>query len=93
MLFARPLREAEVPVRPDWLDTVDAKPADVDTIRLYDAAPVTVPQVRLSDIGWLSAPLVGVARTGTPGAAITVAKLHAPDQPLMPPTFVAFTSQ
>jgi hypothetical protein len=87
------MSEAEATVRPDWLDTVVAKFAAVDTMRLYDAAPVTVPQLRLSEIGWLTAPLVGAERVGATGAAMIVVKLHAPDQPLVPPIFAAFTSQ
>ncbi len=60
---------------------------------LYDAAPVTAPQLTFSDVGWFTEPLDGDASTGTPGVAMIVVKLHAPDHALVPPTFVAFTSQ
>ena len=91
--MASPLSAAVTPVRPIWLDTVVAKFAAVDTMRLYDVAVADAPQFRLSDIGWLTAPLVGVASVGATGAAMIVVKLHAPDQLLVPPIFAAFTSQ
>ena len=93
MLFAKLLSDTDTPVRPDWLDTVVAKFAAVDTITLYDAAPVTVPQVRVGEVEAFAVPLVGVASVGATGAAMIVVKFHAPDQALIPPTFAAFTSQ
>ena len=81
------------PVRPVWLDTVVAKFAAVDTIRLYDVALATVPQFRAGEVGSLTDATRGVASVGTTGAAMIVVKLHALDQLLMPPTFVALTSQ
>ena len=93
MLFARLLSEAEATVRPVWLDTVVAKLAAVDTIRLYDVAPVTVPQVRVGEIEAFTEPLVGVARAGATGAAMMVVKFQTLDQLLVPPIFVDFTSQ
>ena len=93
MLFARSLSEAEAAVRPVWLDTVVAKFAAVDTMRLYDAALVTVPQVRVGEVEAFDRTTRRGGKNGTPGAAMIVVKLHAPDQALMPPTFAAFTSQ
>ena len=93
MLLAIPITEPEATVRPVWLDTVVAKLAAVDTINVYDAAPVTVPHVNVGEVGSFTVPLVGVASTGIAGVAIIVVKFHAPDQALIPPTFVALTSQ
>ncbi len=93
MLFARPPTVAVRPVIPVWLVTVVPKPDDADTSMLYDAAPVTAPQLTFSDVGWFTEPLDGDASTGTPGVAMIVVKLHAPDHALVPPMFVAFTSQ
>ncbi len=93
MRFARPLSEADTPVRPDWLDTVVAKFDAVDTITLYDVAVADDPQFIVIEIGSLTVPLDGLARVGTAGAAMIVVKLHAPDQPLVPPILAAFTSQ
>ena len=93
LLFARPLREADTPVRPVWLDTVVAKFAAVDTIRLYDAALATVPHVRVGEVRTFTEPLVGVARAGATGAPMMVVKLQTLDQLLVPPAFVDFTSQ
>ena len=87
------LSEADVPVRLDWLDTVVAKFAAVDTMTAYDAAPVTVPQFMVIEVGSFTVPLEGDARAGATGVAMIVVKLHALDQALVPPTFVAFTSQ
>jgi hypothetical protein len=49
----------------------------------------------VSDNGSFVAPLAGDgdAMTGVGGGGGTVMKLHAPDHALVPPTFVAFTSQ
>ena len=91
--MARPLSEADGPVKPVQVDTVVAKIADVDTARLYVAAPVTVPHVRLGEVDAFAVPLVGVARAGATGDAIIVVNCQIPDQALVPALFVAFTSQ
>ena len=41
----------------------------------------------------MPAPFAGKARAGAAGAAMIVVKLHIVDQALVPPIFVAFTSQ
>ncbi len=91
--FARPLSEADTPVRPSWLDTVVAKFDAVDTMTLYDVAVADDPQFMVIEIGSLTVPLDGLARVGIAGAAMIVVKLQAPDQELAPPTFAALTSQ
>ena len=91
--FARPLSEADTPVRPSWLDTVVAKFDAVDTMTLYDVAVADDPQFMVIEIGSLTVPLDGLARAGIAGAAMIVVKLQAPDQELAPPTFAAVTSQ
>ena len=60
---------------------------------LYDAAPVTALHPRFSDVAWFTDPLDGETSVGTAGVAMIVVKLHAPDHELVPPMFVAFTSQ
>jgi hypothetical protein len=92
VLFARPLTDAERPVRLVWLDTVDVKVDDVDTRTWYVAAPVAVPQLRVGEVDWFVALFVGDIRDGVPGIAIVV-KSHTFDQPPVPPAFVALTFQ
>jgi hypothetical protein len=92
-LFARPLTVAESVVRLVWLVTVVAKLVDVDTRTLYDVAPAIVPQLRVNEVDWLTALFVGAASVGAPGVEMTVVKLHTLDHALVPPAFVALTSQ
>jgi hypothetical protein len=80
-------------VKPTWLDTVVAKVEAVAIRILYVAAPVTEPQLMVGEVGWLTEPLDGEASTGVAGIAMIVVKFHAPDHGLVPPAFVAFTSQ
>jgi len=93
VLFARPLTVAESVVRLVWLDTVVAKLVDVDTRTLYDVAPATVLQLRVGEVDWLTALFNGNARYGATGVAMIVVKLHTLDHALVPPAFVALTSQ
>jgi hypothetical protein len=92
-LFARPLTDAERPVRLVWLTIVVVKPVDVDTRTLYDVAPVTVFQLRVGKIATPVLPLEGNASVGAPGAATIVVKLHTFDHALVSPVFIAFASQ
>jgi hypothetical protein len=60
---------------------------------LYVAAPATVLQLNVGEVDWLTALFVGAARDGAIGVATIVVKLHTLDHALVPPAFVALTSQ
>jgi hypothetical protein len=82
------------------LKTVELKLEVVPTCTAYDATGPPALDVQLNvnpDTGWFMALSDGEERIGTPGAGITAAavvKLLAADQPsVLPPAFVAATSQ
>jgi hypothetical protein len=60
---------------------------------LYVTAPVPAVQLRETGIATFTAPFDGNEIEGTPGAAGIVVKLRGPAQLLVPPEFVALTSQ
>ena len=73
--------------------TVVLKSLTVDTCTAYDAAPTAVFHDNVRLVGAFIESFAGAASPGIAGAVTTVVKLQVADQALIPPAFVALTSQ
>lgn len=72
---------------------VDANDGSFETWSSYPELVGTVFQVRVTDNETSDVLFAGVARSGAPGGAGTVVKVHEVDQALVPPAFEALTRQ